>query len=324
MTAAIDYNNALANATATVTGGAGFIGSHLVHRLLDLGATVRVIDDLTGGFRSNLPLDNPKLTFIESSILDEQELRRSIDGAQYIFHEAAMVSVPESVEDPRKCAEINILGTEMILEAARDTKAKRVVIASSAAVYGGEPELPSREDQPIDCWSPYAAGKAAGEHLAAAFSRCYQLSTVNLRYFNVFGPRQNPNSPYAAAICAFESRLRKNIQPTIFGDGSQTRDFCPVANVVHANLLAASSQQNLHGEAINIGTGRRVSLLEVLKQMGQILGVDSTPIFDKPRAGDVPHSVADITRAKELLNYRPIVSFEDGLRELLTQSAAAK
>ena len=315
----LNYAKVFRDSIAAVTGGAGFIGSHLVHRLLALGATVRVIDDLTGGFRENLPLDNPRLEFIESSILDEPALRRAVNGAEYIFHEAAMVSVPQSVEDPRMCADINILGTELVLEAAREAQSRRVIIASSAAVYGGEPELPSREDQPVDCWSPYAAGKAAGECLAQAFSRCYQLSTVNLRYFNIFGPRQNPNSPYAAAICAFESRLRNGVQPAIFGDGAQTRDFCPVANVVHANLLAASSPRQLQGEAINIGTGRRVSLLEVLKHMGEILGVDSTPKFDKPRAGDVPHSVADISRARELLNYEPIVSFEDGLRELLSQ-----
>lgn len=324
MKALNNYNNTFQDTIATITGGAGFIGSHLARRLLDLGCAVRVIDDLTGGSRDNLPLENSKLQFIEASILDEGALRSAIDGSQYIFHEAAMVSVPESVDDPRKCADINILGTEMILEAGRDTKAKRVIIASSAAIYGGDPALPSREDQPIDCWSPYAAGKAAGEHLAQAFSRCYQLSTVNLRYFNIFGPRQNPNSPYAAVICAFESRLRKNTQPTIFGDGTQTRDFCPVANVVHANLLAASSPRNLQGEAINIGTGKRTSLLDVLKLMGTIFNVDSTPKFDKPRAGDVPHSVADITRARKMLNYEPIVSFEDGLRDLLAGPAASQ
>ncbi len=315
------YENQFDGHNVCITGGAGFIGSHLAHRLVDLGATVRVIDDLTGGFRENLPTE--RTTLIEASILDETALRKATDNCQFVFHEAAMVSVPESVNDPQRCVDINIMGTELVLEAARDAGTKRVVLASSAAVYGGDPTLPSKEDQPIDCWSPYAAGKAAGEHLAAAFSHCYGLSTVNLRYFNIFGPRQNPDSPYAAAICAFESRLRQGIQPTVFGDGSQTRDFTPVANVVHANLLAATVQRDLKGEPINIGTGRRVSLLDVLDTMGDALGVDATPKFDAPRAGDVMHSVADISRAREFLGYDPIVNFEDGLRELIESPTAA-
>lgn len=320
MTEPDSYANQFDGSAVCITGGAGFIGSHLAHRLVGLGATVRVIDDLSGGFRENLPPD--RITLIEASILDEPSLRRATDNCRFVFHEAAMVSVPESVEDPRRCADINIMGTELVLEAARDAGAHRVVLASSAAVYGGDPTLPSREDQPIDCWSPYAAGKAAGEHLAAAFSHCYGLSTVNLRYFNIFGPRQNPDSPYAAAICAFESRLRNGVQPTVFGDGTQTRDFTPVANVVHANLLAATVDRDLRGEAINIGTGRRVSLLDVLKTMGEALGVDSTPKFDAPRAGDVMHSVADISRARRLIGYEPIMSFEDGLRDLLANPSA--
>jgi UDP-glucose 4-epimerase len=314
------YENKFNGESVCITGGAGFIGSHLAHRLVELGATVRVIDDLTGGFRANLPAE--RTTLLEASIIDEAALRSVIDNCRFVFHEAAMVSVPESVEDPRRCADINIMGTELVLEAARDAGVQRVVLASSAAVYGGEPELPCREDQPIDCWSPYAAGKAAGEHLAAAFSRCYALSTVNLRYFNIFGPRQNPNSPYAAAICAFESRLRSGRQPTVFGDGSQTRDFCPVANVVHANLLAATVDRELAGEAINIGIGRRISLLDVLHNLGDALGIDATPTFESPRAGDVPHSVADITRARAMLSYEPIVSFENGLRELIDNPIA--
>jgi len=313
------YEDQFADATVLITGGAGFIGSHLAHRLLELGASVRILDDLSGGFRSNIP---EHADFLQASIIDEPVLRRATDGCRYVFHQAAMVSVPESVENPRRCADINITGTEFVLEAARDAGVQRVMLASSAAVYGGDPALPCREDQLLDCCSPYAASKATGEHISQAFSRCYGLSTVNLRYFNIFGPRQNPNSPYAAAICAFEDRLRRGVQPTIFGDGSQTRDFTPVANVVHANLLAATTPNELTGEPINIGTGRRVNLLEVLQTMGEVLGVDATPKFDAARAGDVPHSVADITRAKELLGYEPIVNFEDGLRDLLSTQPA--
>jgi UDP-glucose 4-epimerase len=312
------FKAAFDGSTVLITGGAGFIGSHLARRLLKLGAAVRVIDDLSTGRRSNLPPE--PVEFIEASILDERALREAVDGCRLLFHQAAMVSVPRSVQEPLTCAAINTTGTERVLEAARDAGVQRVMFASSAAVYGDEPRLPSREDDPIVCCSPYAASKAAGEALMTAFARCYGLSTISLRYFNIFGPRQDPHSPYAAAIAAFVDAMLAGRPPTIFGDGRQTRDFTPVANVVHANLLAASSERELHGQAVNIGTGRQVNLLEVLAEMARHLKVEATYRFAPPRAGDVRDSTADITRARELLGYEPHVEFATGLGELLETS----
>jgi UDP-glucose 4-epimerase len=253
---------------------------------------------------------------IVGSILDDDVVREAMRGVRYVFHEAAMVSVPESVDNPRRCAEVNILGTEKILEAAKSAGVQRVIFAASAAAYGGNPQLPSREDHPPDCRSPYAASKVAGELLLQAFGNCYDISTISLRYFNIFGPRQNPDSPYAAAISAFVKALKSGQPPTIFGDGQQTRDFTHVANAVHANLLAATSPRDFKGDVINIGTGHRISLLDVLCQLGRALGKDVQPKFAPPRAGDVRDSVADISRARELLNYQPLVNFEEGIARL--------
>lgn len=315
----LPYETAFRDKRALVTGGAGFIGSAIARRLIDLGAEVVVLDDLSGGFRDNVPSE---ATFIEASILDDDRLREAASsggGCDLIFHEAAMVSVPESVGDPHKCAAINIVGTERVLEAAKDVGRPhaRVIFAASAAAYGGSPKLPSREEHMPDCRSPYAASKVAGEALLTAFANCYPISTVSLRYFNVFGPGQNANSAYAAAISAFHKALFNRQQPTIYGDGRQTRDWVFIDNIVHANMLAASSPRQLNGEVINIGTGMQIDLLEVLNQMGQSMEVDVQPIFAEPRAGDVRDSVADISRAKELLGYEPIVSFAEGMRRML-------
>jgi len=310
----LDYSTHFGDATVLITGGAGFIGSHLAHRLVELGANVRVLDDLSGGFKENVPSE---ATLFESSILDESKLRGAARGCRYVFHEAAMVSVPESVEDPRRCAEVNLLGTEKVLEAAKEAGAERIVFAASAAAYGGNPKLPSREDHAPDSNSPYAASKIAGEMLMQAFGRCYELSTVSLRYFNIFGPRQNPDSPYAAVISAFQKALSAGKQPTIYGDGKQTRDFTYIDNVVHANLLAASSPREFRGEILNIGTGKRISLLDVLEHMGRVLKLKVSPQFAPPRAGDVRDSVADISKARELLGYEPIVDFASGIERLL-------
>jgi nucleoside-diphosphate-sugar epimerase len=309
-----EYGRAFDGASALVTGGAGFIGSHIVRRLVQLGARVRVVDDLSTGKADNLL---PNVDFRRGSILDRELMRDAIGGADYVFHEAAMVSVPLSVEQPRACFRTNIEGTEQMLELAADAGVRRLVLASSAAVYGDEPDLPSRESDPIRCCSPYAASKAAGEVLLQAFGRCTTLSTVSLRYFNIFGPRQRPDSPYAAAISIFADRLKSEAPPTIFGDGSQTRDFTFVDNVVHANLLAAAHGGELCGEVFNVGTGRRVSLLDVLEHMGAALGARPSPVFAATRPGDVPHSSADITRASEVLGYEPIVDFETGIAETL-------
>jgi nucleoside-diphosphate-sugar epimerase len=309
-----EFTKAFGGARVLITGGAGFIGSHLGHALAGVGAQVRVLDDLSGGFAENLPKG---AELFRASILDEAQLERAIEGCRYVFHQAAMVSVPESVEKPGECMRVNVLGTERVLSAAVRAKVSRVMFAASAAAYGNTPSLPSREDHLPDSYSPYAMSKIGGELLMQTFARCYGLSTVSLRYFNIFGPRQNPKSPYAAAISKFTDVLRSGKKPTIFGDGSQTRDFTYIDNVVLANLLAASTPRPLAGEVINIGTGQRIDLLSVLRVMGQVLKVDSTPTPGPPRAGDVKDSVADISRARSLLGYDPIVGFDQGLRQTL-------
>jgi UDP-glucose 4-epimerase len=305
------YRDAFRGRRALVTGGAGFIGGHLAENLLRLGAEVHVIDDLSSGHRHRIAAG---ATFFEGSILDRALLRKAIAGCDLVFHEAAMVSVPQSVEQPERCAQVNILGTEYILEEAVATKASRVLFAASAAAYGGEPRLPSREDHATDCCSPYAASKVASEVLLAAFARCYPISTVSLRYFNVFGPAQDPKSPYAAAISAFTDILASGRQPTVFGDGLQTRDFVFIDNIIHANLLAAASPRRLAGEVINIGTGARISLLDTIAGIAKALDRTASPSFGPPRAGDVRHSSADISRAKELLGYAPVTGFDEGIR----------
>ena len=292
-----------------------FIGSHLVARLLELGAEVRVIDDLSTGNLSNLP--EGQVTFIEAPILDEESLNLAMEGCRYVFHQAAFISVPLSMEKPSKCYEINVIGTEKVIRAARDAGVKRMMFAATSAAYGESTALPSRENQEPDCRSPYAASKVAGEAMLTAFSHSYGLSTVALRYFNVFGPRQDPNSAYAAAISAFAKALINGRKPTIFGDGQQTRDFVYVTNVIHANLLAASCDKQLGGEVFNVGMGERISLLEIIQQMGAWLKVDVDVVFEGPRAGDVKHSLADISRAQDQLGYEPIVSFQEGLQMTL-------
>jgi nucleoside-diphosphate-sugar epimerase len=309
-----DREEAWGGTRVLVTGGAGFIGSHLARRLAGLGAEVRVIDDLSSGSRENLAGVDVDLRM--ASILDEGAFRAVMDGCRFVFHEAAMVSVPLSVDDPPRCAEINIIGTERVLEAACAAGVQRVVFASSAAVYGDEPNLPSTERDPIDCCSPYAASKAAGEALMTAFGRCYDISTVSLRYFNIYGPRQDPNSPYAAVIAAFLSALRAGRPPTIFGDGRQTRDFTCVDDVVEANLRAATCAEPLTGEIINIGTGTRSSLLDVLAAIRDALGVDVAPRFEAERTGDVRHSVSDISKAQAMIGYEPSFGLAEGLTKL--------
>lgn len=308
------YRGVFRSTHCLITGGAGFIGSHLGQRLVELGARVRILDDLSSGLQGNAPED---ATLIRGSILDDHLLRESIDGCDYVFHLAAMVSVPQSIEYPERCMAINVDGTRSVLESARRVGVKRVIFAASAAAYGNTPSLPSKETDAPDCWSPYAASKVAGELLLQTWSRCYGLSTVSLRYFNIFGPRQNPKSPYAAVISAFSEALVARRQPRIMGDGEQTRDFTPVANVVHANLLAASCDRPIEGEVFNIGCGTRIRLLDALEQMGKVLNVDATPRFVMPRAGDVRHSSADISRARRVLGYEPIMDFNEGVRQTL-------
>jgi UDP-glucose 4-epimerase len=308
------YSNAFSGKRALITGGAGFIGSHLAHALTSLGCKVVVLDALKGGNVDNLP---SAAEFHKGSILDDGLLNRVIAGSDFVFHQAALVSVPESVEKPDECLAVNIEGTQRVLIAAKKAGVKRVNFAASAAAYGNNPNLPSKETDAPDAWSPYAASKVAGELLLQTWSRCFDLSTVSLRYFNVFGPRQDPKSPYAAVISAFVNALAEGRQPRIMGDGLQTRDFVYIDNIVHANLLAASSSRDLRGEVINIGCGGRVTLLDVLASMGRTLQVDSTPSHVEPRAGDVRHSSADIAKAKEMLGYSPVVGFDEGIRRTL-------
>lgn len=298
-----------------VTGGAGFIGSHLAERLVGLGAQVRVLDDLSTGHRANVP---EGVTLIEGSILDEGALSEAMHGCDVVFHQGAMVSVPQSVRQPGDCQRINIEGTERVLEQAVGLGVRRVLLAASAAAYGNDPRLPSRESDAPDAWSPYAASKVAGELLCQAFSRCTALSTVSLRYFNVFGPRQDPRSPYAAAISAFGDRLLAGRAAMIFGDGLQTRDFTYIDNVVRANLLAAASERDLRGEVVNVGTGRRCSLLEVVRTMAEVLGMEALIEHGPAREGDVRDSCADISRARELLGYEPVVALRQGLARTLS------
>lgn len=313
------YRDAFRGRRALVTGGAGFIGGHLAEHLLRLGAEVHVLDDLSSGHRHRVP---DAARFFHGSVTDRSLVRSAVEGCDLVFHEAAMVSVPQSVEQPERCAQVNILGTEIVLEEAVAAKVRRVLFAASAAAYGGEPQLPSREEHATDCRSPYAASKVAGEVLLSAFAHCFPISTVSLRYFNVFGPAQDPKSPYAAAISAFTDILAAGRQPTVFGDGLQTRDFVYIHNIVHANLLAAASERPLKGEVINIGTGARISLLETIDGIAKALGRTASPSFGPPRAGDVRHSSADIAKAKAILGYAPVTAFAEGIEATVRWAAS--
>jgi len=307
-------NEAMIGATVLITGGAGFIGGHIGHRCIAAGAKVRVLDDLTGGFAENIA---PGAELIRASVLDDVALNKAASGCAYVFHQAAMVSVPESVAKSYECMQVNVVGTERVLSAAKAAGVRRVMFAASAAAYGNNPTLPSSERHLPDSFSPYAMSKISGELLCQTFSRCYGLSTVALRYFNVFGERQNPNSAYAAVISAFHQALTAGTTPKIFGDGQQTRDFVYIENVVNANLLAATCVKPLSGEIINIGTGQRVSLLTVLERMAEALGKPAKPEFHPARAGDIRDSVADISAAAELIGYHPVVDFATGINRML-------
>ncbi|MEL7472955.1 MAG: NAD-dependent epimerase/dehydratase family protein [Planctomycetota bacterium] len=311
------FGDAFKGRKALITGGAGFIGSHLAHAIHALGAHVTVLDDLSGGFRENLPSG---VELIEASVLDAAALERAIDGAAFVYHQAAMVSVPQSVEQPELCAQVNIVGTQGLLAAAKRAGAGRVCFAASAAAYGDTPTLPCSESHAPDVYSPYAASKVAGELLCATYARNFDLCAVALRYFNIFGPRQDPNSPYAAVISAFAKRLLAGGQPSIFGDGNQTRDFTYIDNVVLANLLASTAPaEPVAGRVFNIGTGERSNLLEVHAALNEALDtpLPGGPTFGPVRAGDVRDSVADISRARETLGYEPMVGLAEGLRSTM-------
>lgn len=294
-----------------VTGGAGFIGSHLVDALVALGANVEVLDNLNSGDASNIASG---ARFQHGDIRDEDALGRCVEGRQRVFHLAALVSVPHSVAHPTDHHDVNGTGTVKVLEASRKARVERVVYSASASAYGDSPELPKCESMAQEPKSPYATAKLVGEGYVSAYAACYEIDAVSLRYFNIFGPRQNPNSPYSGVIAAFSRMILAGQPPRITGDGSASRDFTYVANVVHANLLAARSTRRLGGCVVNVGTGKRVTVLELAQEMTKAFGrADLVPEFTEPRPGDVPHSVASFDRAKSVLGYEPIVGFEQGL-----------
>jgi UDP-N-acetylglucosamine/UDP-N-acetyl-alpha-D-glucosaminouronate 4-epimerase len=298
-------------ATFLVTGGAGFIGSHLTEALLKRGHTVRVADNLCTGHRRNL---QPGAEFFEGDLADAEFARRAVAGMDYVLHEAAIPSVPRSVKNPVESHRANIDGTLNVLIAARDAKVKRLVFAGSSSVYGDTPTLPKHEDMPTNPLSPYALHKLVGEQYGRMFTRLYGLETVTTRYFNVFGPRQDPGSPYSGVISLFITALLEGRQPTIYGDGEQTRDFTFVANVVDGVLRAAETP-GVGGEVFNIATNGRVSLNGLLATLNGIIGTDLKAIYGPARAGDVRDSQADITKAERALGYRPIATFKEGLRQ---------
>ncbi len=299
-----------------VTGGAGFIGSHIAEELLKRGESVRIFDNLATGRELNLAALAGQVQFIRGDLRDMHAVRAAMQGVEVVFHQGALASVPRSIADPVGSLETNINGTHNVLLAARDAGVRRVVYASSSSVYGNTPTLPKREEMPTHPMSPYAVQKLTGELLCGVFTRIYGLETVALRYFNVFGPRQDPTSEYAAVIPRFLTALLEKRRPIVFGDGEQTRDFTYVANVVQANLLAASSP-DAAGFAMNIGCGERVSLNTLLRVAGELLGVPVNAEYREPRPGDVRDSLADISLARRLLGYNPTVSFQEGLARTL-------
>lgn len=297
-----------------VTGGAGFIGSNLVRFILDRGHDVAVLDNFATGKRENLSEIAERITLVEGDIRDADAVKSAMDGCCAVFHEAALGSVPRSVEDPVTSHDVNVNGTVQILESARAMGVKRVVFAASSSAYGNREESPKHEAMAPLPISPYAASKVACEAYMQGYAASFGLETVCLRYFNVFGPRQDPFGAYAAVIPAFVSRLLKNEAPVVFGDGEQSRDFCYIDNVCHANWLAANAPAKVCGKApMNIACNQRTSLNQILDQLRELLGVNVEAVYEDERAGDVKHSLAAISRAKEVIGYEPQVFFEDGL-----------
>ena len=298
-----------------VTGGAGFIGSHLAEELARRGETVRVADNLVTGRRQNLA-HIKGVEFIEGDLADLAVARRVVEGVDFVLHQAAIPSVPRSVQDPLTSHRANIDATLNVLLAARDARVKRVVYAGSSSAYGDTPTLPKSETMPTGPLSPYALQKLVGEQYCQLFTRLYGLETVSIRYFNVFGPRQDPSSPYSGVISLFISALCERQQPTIYGDGEQTRDFTYVANVVDGVLRACQARQ-ASGQVINVATGGRISLNQLLATLSTLVGSAVTPIYAAPRAGDVRDSQADIQKAERILGYRPLVDLQEGLKKTL-------
>ncbi len=295
-----------------VTGGAGFIGSNTVDELVRRGHSVVVLDDLSSGKEDNLTEVRNKITFIKGSITDIEVVRKAMHDAEYVLHLAARTSVPRSVKDPIETNKINVDGTLNVLVSAKELKVKRVVFAASSSAYGETPTLPKIETMQPQPISPYGVTKFVGELYGQTFGRCYGLENVALRYFNIFGPRQDPSSPYSGVLAKFCTAFLEDTQPLVFGDGEQTRDFTYVDNAVQANLLGCEAP-NVSGKVFNVGVGGRVSLNDVLRELGKITGKTLEAKYDPPRDGDIRDSQADISQAREFLGYEPQVSFEEGL-----------
>ncbi len=299
-----------------ITGVGGFIGSSLARALLARGEKVRGVDNFSTGKRENLTEILDRIDFCEADICDLDAMQQACAGVDFVLHQAAIPSVPKSVLDPLGSNRANVDGTVNVLVAARDAKVKRVVYAASSSAYGDTPTLPKHEAMRPDPISPYAVAKLAGEHYMVSFYRCYGLETVCLRYFNVFGPRQDPSSPYSGVLAKFITSMLHGEQPTIFGDGEQSRDFTYIDNVVDGNLLACCAPAaRAAGKVFNVATGRRITLNETFRALQALTSYSGQPNYGSERSGDIKHSLADISRAEADLGYRPSVSFEDGLRK---------
>ncbi len=299
--------------TFLVTGGAGFIGSHIAETLVERGDKVRVLDDLSTGHLSNLDGFRDRIEFVEADLIDAGAMARAVEGVDCVFHQAALASVPRSVKAPLDTNAACVTGTLTLLDTARRAGVRRVVYAGSSSAYGDQPSSPKRETDLPAPISPYGAAKLAAEYYCQAFTATYGFETVTIRYFNVFGPRQDPDSAYSAVIPLFITAILSGRQPVIYGDGGQSRDFTYVADVVQANLLAADAP-NVAGRTFNAAGGRSVDLLTLIDRLNRLLGTDVKPIHTDPRPGDIRESLADCSQAKEMLGYEPSVGFEEGLR----------
>jgi UDP-glucose 4-epimerase len=302
--------------TYVVTGGAGFIGSHIVGRLLQEGHQVRVVDNLSTGKLENLSHLNG-FEFYNATITDKEALNSIFAGSDYVLHQAALPSVPRSVDNPLETHEQCVTGTLNVLLAARDTGVKRVVYAASSSAYGDVEGEYKDETMPPHPMSPYGVAKLAGEYYCQCFTQVYGLETVCLRYFNVFGPRQDPTSRYAAVIPLFITAMLNGKRPVIYGDGLQSRDFTFIDNVVHGNLLAATASSAAAGQVMNLATGGRITLVDLIDKINHLLGTSTAPVFEPVRRGDIKHSRASIERAGELIGYEPVVDFDTGLARTL-------
>lgn len=305
----------LAGASVLVTGGAGFIGSHLVRRLVELGARVRVLDDLSSGSRENLAELGASIELLVGDLRDSEACRRACAGVRFVFHQAARGSVPRSLADPATTIDINVTGTARLFAAARDAGVERVVYASSSSVYGDSDRMPRKEGREGRPLSPYALSKWMNEELAETFGRCFGLELVGLRYFNIFGPRQNPDGPYAAVVPRFFAAYLAGRAPVIYGDGLQSRDFTFVGDAVRANLLAAGAPREAMGRAYNVGAGGTTSVLELARIIRELCGGGPDPLHEAPRAGDVLLSLADLDDARAALGYSSSIDMADGLAE---------